>query len=144
MSASDLVGHVAEGLIAVGAPGAVVWLVRDRRKSRAETAVVERTVEAQVEQADTGAAEARLAYVQKQMDLERGFHARQVADRDAEIERQRAELAHRDRVIEELREEIDDLQRRLSEAMTQLLAVRDRVTELANHPAAPAPRTGER
>lgn len=140
MSVGDTVTLAVEALVALGIPGGIVWYVRDRRKSRAEAAVAERTVGAQVDQADTGAADARLAYVQRQMDLERDFHAHQVADRDAEIHRQRAELAHRDQVIAELREEVADLQRRLAELTVQLSSVHHRLGELAEHHPGPAPQ----
>lgn len=141
MSAGDVIARITEALVALGIPGGIVWYFRDRPKSQAEADVAERTTESQVELADTGAAEARLAYVQRQMDMERNFHSQQVADRDAEIARQRGELEHRDQVIAELRSEIDDLQERLTEALDQLSSVRDRVAELADHPSTPRPRS---
>lgn len=120
MSAGDVIARITEGLVALGIPGGVVWWVRDRRKSKAETAVAERTVEPQVEKADIGAAEARMAFLQQAMDRERAFRVEQIADRDAEIARQRAEIEFKDQVIEELRTELAELQRRLTATQRRL------------------------
>jgi chromosome segregation ATPase len=110
---------------------AIAWWVRDRRKDRAAADVAERTVPAEVALKDAGADVARLVYVQKEMDTERSFHRQQIADRDAEIERQRAELAHRDDLIARLRVEAEDLRDRLAEATRQLTSVLARLDELS-------------
>lgn len=119
-------------IVSTAGPGLVVYFVKDRRRELAATTVAERTIEPDVEMKETGAAEARLVYVQREMDLERQFHQQQLTDRDAVIQRQRSEITYRDQVIEhrdqiiaELRGEIEELQRRLT-------AVRDRLTELTD------------
>lgn len=119
-------------IVALGVPGLVMYFVKDRRREMAATTVAERTIEPDVELKETGAAEARLVYVQREMDLERQFHQQQLSDREVVIGRQRSEIAYRDQVIEhrdqiiaELRGEIEELQRRLT-------AVRDRLTELTD------------
>lgn len=127
-------------LVDIGTPGLVLWWLRDRRRDRAAVAVAEQTIGADVTLKDTGALEARLVYVQRSFDLERSFHVHQVADRDAEIVRQRTELAHRDQVIEELQEQVGRLQAKLADATRQPPTVRDRLGELAHHSGAPRPR----
>lgn len=109
------------------------WWIRDRRKDRAAADVAERTVPAEVALKDVGADEARLVYVQREMDAERQFHRQQLADRDTEIERQRAELTHRDALIARLRIEAEDLRDRLAEATRQLASVLARLDELTDH-----------
>lgn len=108
----------------------ILWWVRDRRKDAAAAEVAERTVPADIAVKEAGADEARLVYVQREMDLERAFHQRQLADRDAEIERQRAELIHRDHIIGRLRDQVEELQRRLNDALRELNSVRDQLEEL--------------
>jgi hypothetical protein len=130
-----VLSHVTEGFVALGVPGGLAWYVRDRRKSRAESAVAERTVDATVDVQDTGAADARLAYVQRQMDLERNFHRQQLTDRDAEIVFQRVELSRRAEVIRDYRQEADTLQQRLCALTDQLSGVRDRLNELTHRDA---------
>lgn len=135
MNVGAVLSHVTEGFVALGVPGGLAWYVRDRRKSRAESAVAERTVDATVDVQDTGAADARLAYVQRQMDLERNFHRQQLTDRDAEIVFQRVELSRRAEVIRDYRQEADTLQQRLCALTDQLSGVRDRLNELTHRDA---------
>lgn len=108
----------------------IVWWVRDRRKDRAAAEVAERTIPADVAVKEAGADEARLLYVQREMDLERAFHRSQLVDRDAEIDRQRSELHHRDQTIARLRDQVEELQRRLNDALRELNSVRDQLEEL--------------
>lgn len=121
-------------LVGLGLPSLIAYFIKDRRRNRAASEVAERTVGPEVDLKETGAADARLVYVQREMDLERQFTRQQIADRDAEIARQRDELslrdqliAHRDQIIAELRSEIEELQ-------TRLTAVRDRLSELTDTP----------
>jgi len=130
-----VLSHVTEGFVALGVPGGLAWYIRDRRKSRAESAIAERTVDATVDVQDTSAADARLAYVQRQMDLERNFHRQQLTDRDAEIVFQRVELSRRAEVIRDYRQEADTLQQRLCALTDQLSGVRDRLNELTHRDA---------
>lgn len=135
MNVGVVLSHVTEGFVALGVPGGLAWYIRDRRKSRAESAIAERTVDATVDVQDTGAADARLAYVQRQMDLERNFHRQQLTDRDAEIVFQRVELSRRAEVIRDYRQEADTLQQRLYTLTDQLSGVRDRLNELTHRDA---------
>jgi septal ring factor EnvC (AmiA/AmiB activator) len=113
--------------------GFLTWWLRDRKKDRAAASVAEQTVPADVAVRETGAAEARLVYVQREMDAERHFHQQQLADRDAEIERQRKELSYRDRLIRELRDKVADLETQLEAVTQQLTSVRNQLNELADH-----------
>lgn len=124
---------LSAAIVGLGAPGLVAWFVRDRRKDRAATVVAEQTVESEVELKETGALEARLVYVQREMDLERGFHRQQIADRDGEIERQRAELARRDERIASLLDQVAHLEQQLADVTRQLTSVRTQLNELAEH-----------
>lgn len=120
-------------VVGLGGPGLLAYFVQDRRKNRAASTVAERTVEPEVDLKETGAAEARLVYVQREMDLERQFHGRQIADRDAEIARQRAELDHRDALITELRAEAEQLRDQLAHAGSQIASLLERIEQLARH-----------
>lgn len=111
----------------------VRWYVSDRRKSRAESEVAEATIRADIEKKDVDAQEARLLYVQKQMDMERTFHQQQIADRDAEIARQRSELERRDERITALLQQVEELQGQLTRVSESLTEVRAQLDELA-HP----------
>lgn len=135
MNAGAVLSHVTEGFVALGVPGGLAWYIRDRRKSRAESAIAERTVDATVDVQDTSAADARLAYVQRQMDLERNFHRQQLTDRDAEIVFQRVELSRRAEVIRDYRAEADTLQQRVAALTDQLSGLRDRLNELTHRDA---------
>lgn len=115
------------------AGAAVLWWVRDRRKDRAAATVAERTVDPEVELKETGAAEARLVYVQREMDLERAFHREQIAERDRAIEWRDAELARRDDMIARLVAQVTDLENQLAGVSQQLTAVRSQLNELADH-----------
>lgn len=112
---------------------AMVWWIRDRRKDRAAADVAERTVPAEVALKDVGADEARLVYVQREMDAERQFHRNQIADRDAEIARQRAELEHRDELIAQLRAEAEQLRDQLAHAGRQIASLLERIEQLGQH-----------
>lgn len=124
-------GPLAAGLTGLG--GLISWAVKDRRKSNAESAVAERTVGSLVGLKDTDADTARQVYMQRQMDIERTFHLQQIADRDAEIERQRAELKSRDVRITSLLDQVASLERQLAEVTRQLTSVRTQLNELAEH-----------
>jgi hypothetical protein len=60
--------------LAAAIVGLVTWYISDRRKSAAETTVAEATVQSDIDKRDIDAREARLLYVEKQMDMERAFH----------------------------------------------------------------------
>jgi len=120
-------------VVAAGGPGLLLYFVQDRRKNRAASTVAERTVEPEVGLKETGAAEARLVYIQREMDAERQFHRNQIDDRDAEILRQRAELDHRDTLIAELRAEAVELRDQLAHAGSQIASLLERIEQLGRH-----------
>jgi septal ring factor EnvC (AmiA/AmiB activator) len=131
---SVAVTWVAPGLVLAGAVlGLIRWYVRDRRKSEAEAELIEHTLDSDADLHDTGARDARLVYVQRQVDMERAFHVQQIADRDAEILRQRTELAHRDQQITSLLRQVRELERQLGEMTRQLTSVRSQLVQLAVH-----------
>lgn len=135
------------------APWAVIgslalWWLRDRRKGRAADEVAERTVDADVAVKDIGAEDARLIFISKTWDTERAGLQRAIADRDREIERQRAEierrdgmLVHRDQVIESLRRQLDELEGRLADATRRLMEARHQLDELDQRSVSTSPRT---
>ncbi len=131
--------NISAVLVGLGVPGLFAYFVQDRRKNRAASTVAERTVEPEIDLKETGAAEARLVYVQREMDLEREFHARQIASRDAEIDRQRTELKHRDTLISELRAEAEELRDQLAHAASQITSLLARIEQLGG-PDIPRPR----
>jgi septal ring factor EnvC (AmiA/AmiB activator) len=116
-----------------GIGGLALWYVKDRRKSQAESAVAVRTVESSVDLRDQDAHDARLLYVQRQVDMERAFHQQQLADRDAEIIRQREELTRRDERIASLRDQVSQLEKQLADVHQQLDSVRAQLSDLADH-----------
>jgi archaellum component FlaC len=117
--------------VAGAAVALVIWFLGDRRKSKAETTVAEATVQSEIDKADLDARDARLLYVQRQVDLERSFHQQQIADRDAEIERQRTELGGRDARIAALLAQVEELQTQVERVTGLLNDVRSQLTELA-------------
>lgn len=132
MSASAIASWVGPGLALVGALiGLITWYVRDRRKSLAEAELIEHTSNSDIDLHDTGARDARLIYVQRQVDMERAFHVQQIADRDAEIARQRAELAHRDERITSLLAQVDRLEAELAEMTRQMTSIRSQLNDMA-------------
>jgi chromosome segregation ATPase len=94
---------------ALGIPGAVIWFIRDRRKSRASDEVAERTIGADVRIRDVGALEAHIAYVERAFEVERESKDRRIADQDHQIralQQGRADDAER---IADLRAEVQEL-----------------------------------
>lgn len=92
----------------------VWWYVRDRRKSRAESAVAERTVDSGVMGVDAGHLTASVAFVQEAFRVER-------ASKDREIESLKVKVALQETEIAELRRMIVGLQ----EELARLRASRD-------------------
>lgn len=121
-------------IAAGGALGALLrWYIVDRRKSDIEARLKEEALPADVNLRDSTAADARLIYVQKQMDIERAFHGQQINDRDAEIARQRAELVHRDEIIAGLLRDVARLEAQLAQMGRELTAVHTQLAHLSNH-----------
>jgi septal ring factor EnvC (AmiA/AmiB activator) len=135
VSSNALVAYVGPLMAGAGAVGALVrWYVVDRRKSQAEARLTEETTGAEVDVHDTGARDARLLYVQRQVDMERAFHVQQITDRDAEIARQRAELNRRDEVIATLLRDVDRLEGQLARVTRDLNNVRAQLNDISTNP----------
>lgn len=115
MSGLPLLGEVVLAVV-VGAIGLGTWYVKDRRKSRAETAVAERTVRAQVATQDVGALQATVAYVQEAFRVERESKDRQIND-----------LTHE---VHELTGEVETLRRRAQDDAERIAALRGEIQEL--------------
>lgn len=137
MSAWDAIWETGKTIsaivVAAGGPSLLLYFVVDRRKNKAASTVAERTVEPEVGLKETGAAEARLVYIEREMNAERQFHRNQIDDRDAEILRQRAELDHRDTLIAELRAEAVQLRDQLAHAGSQIASLLERIEQLGRH-----------
>jgi uncharacterized coiled-coil protein SlyX len=132
------VGPIVAGVGLLGA--GLRWYVVDRRKSEVETKLAEDTMQSDIDLRDTGARDARLLYVQRQVDMERSFHTQQIADRDAEIARQRAELAHRDDIIANLLHEVDRLEMQLAQMSREMSEVRSQLNDLSTRTHRPPPK----
>jgi vacuolar-type H+-ATPase subunit I/STV1 len=97
------------------------WYKRDRRKSRAETAVAERTVRSKVTTEEVGAMGASVAFVNEAFRLERESKDRRILALEQEVHdvEQRCKekvdeleehLRQRDAIIEELRARLEALE----------------------------------
>jgi vacuolar-type H+-ATPase subunit I/STV1 len=97
------------------------WYKRDRRKSRAETAVAERTVRSKVTTEEVGAMGASVAFVNEAFRLERESKDRRILALEQEVRdvEQRCKekvdeleehLRQRDAIIEELRARLEALE----------------------------------
>lgn len=116
--------------VALGVPGAVVWFVRDRRKSRASAEVAEGTVPAEISLANTGALSAQVAAMVEAFRVERESKDRHIKEQDQQIaeltdEVRRLKAGRRDDAerIAALRDEVADLK-----TQVQLL-ISSRLTE---------------
>jgi predicted RNase H-like nuclease (RuvC/YqgF family) len=100
------------------------WFQRDRRKSRAETAVAERTVGADVSAKEAGGLGASVAFVQEAFRVERESKDRQILAleqevRDVEnrcqsrVRELETEIRDKDNIISELRKELNDAMQRI-------------------------------
>ena len=115
MTGLSLFGEVLLAVV-VAALGLGTWYVKDRRKSRAETAVAERTVRAQVATQDVGALQATVAYVQEAFRVERESKDR--------------EITKLNREVEELTGEVERLTRRTQDDAERISSMRSEIQEL--------------
>ena len=92
----------------------VTFYVRDRRKTRAQAAVAERTVEADVTLKDTGALGASVAFVQEAFRVERESKDREIQRLTSKVAALEENEARKDVLIAELREQVADLTTRLA------------------------------
>lgn len=109
-------GSIIDALIGFAAPvgGVAGWYLRDRRKSRAEAEVAERTVGFDVELKDAAARDRRLSYVEHTFGLERESLNRQIVDLRAENTTLRTELTSREELVERLRAQASHMEQQLS------------------------------
>lgn len=128
---------VIEALFGCAAPvaGFVGWYLRDRRKSRAESEVAERTVDADVELKDVAVQETHLAYVERTFTLERESLLRQVSSLTAENAGLRADLATRDELVQHLRAKVAEMQDQLAHLSRQTVDLRAQLDALISRPA---------
>jgi hypothetical protein len=101
-------------LFALGVPGAVIWFIRDRRKSRAESEVAERTVGADVRIRDVASLEAHITFVERAFGVERESKDRQIGSLDEQVRQLRAVVHDRDEQIAGLRDEVAELKMQVS------------------------------
>lgn len=101
-------------LFALGVPGAVIWYVRDRRKSRAESEVAERTVGADVRIRDVASLEAHITFVERAFGVERESKDRQITDLGLQVQQLRSVVHDRDEQIGMLRDEVAELKTQVS------------------------------
>lgn len=106
---------------ALGVPGAVIWYVRDRRKSRAESEVAERTVGADVRIRDVASLEAHITFVERAFGVERESKDRQIGNLETQVQQLTAKVHDRDEQIAVLRDEVGELKMQVSllTALTQ-------------------------
>lgn len=111
-----------------------LWYQRDRRKSRAESVVAERTVGADVSTKEAGGLGASVAFVQEAFRVERESKDREIlrlsekvaalerseADKERKIEQLEAAEEEKDRVIHNLRREVDNLLARVEHLANRL------------------------
>jgi hypothetical protein len=111
---SDVVDIGLRILFALGVPGAVIWFIRDRRKSRAESEVAERTVGADVRIRDVASLEAHITFVERAFGVERESKDRQIGSLDEQVRQLRAVVHDRDEQIAGLRDEVAELKMQVS------------------------------
>lgn len=124
MSAMQVALIVAQ---VIGLPALILFYLRDRRKSRAESNVAERTVQHQVDLSSVTAIEAHVAMVEKAYAVERSSYERQIAaltsQRDialADAELKRLELEQMRVELERLRAQVDTLSDELQAASRRI------------------------
>lgn len=109
MSVGEIFDVAFRALVALGVPGAGIWYVRERRRSRAADEVAEQTVPAEVRIKDADALNAHIAAIERAFEVERESKDRRIADQDrqiAELKQGRADDAER---IAALRGEVQEL-----------------------------------
>lgn len=114
MNWADTFDIVVRFVFITAIPAAVVWYVRDRRKSRAESEVAERTVPAKVRIEDATGLSAHIAAVEGAFMVERLSKDRHIAEQDKRIERLEATVSDRDEQIAVLRAEVAELKMAVS------------------------------
>jgi ribosomal protein S8E len=127
VSFGDVVDAGLRVAFALGVPGAVIWFIRDRRKSRASDEVAERTVGADVRVKDVGAYEAHIAYVERAFEVERESKDRQIADQQRQINELKVGRRDDAEKIAALRAEVQELkdQVQMLTTLTRRLAEAD-------------------
>lgn len=126
MNFGEVVDQALRVLFALGVPGAAVWFVRDRRKTRASDEVAEATVGAEIRVKDVGALEAHIAYVERAFEVERESKDRQIKDQDRQIKLLQAGRRDDAERISQLRAEVQELkdQVQMLTALTKRLSTR--------------------
>lgn len=122
---------------AIGIPTVVAWFFVDRRRTRAQGTVEERSIAANVAKNDAGAFEAHVLAVEKAVTMERVSFDRQIARLEADIAE--AEVRHARRVQELVADSVakDMLNADLRAQLATL------TEELMHHRASARPNDGE-
>lgn len=89
---------------------AYLWFARDRRKSRAETAVVERTVDSDVTVKEAGGLGASVAFVQEAFRMERESYQSQIKDLKEKVTRLEEQHEEDMKTIRSMAERIERLE----------------------------------
>jgi septal ring factor EnvC (AmiA/AmiB activator) len=114
----DVVDVGLRVLFALGVPGAVIWYVRDRRKSRAESEVAERTVGADVRIRDVASLEAHITFVERAFGVERTSKDRQISSLEQEVRQLSERVRDRDAQIAGLLDAVAELKQQVK-ALTE-------------------------
>lgn len=122
----DVIDVVLRTLIALGVPGAGVWYLRERRKSRAADEVAEQTVPAEVRIKDADALNAHIAAVERAFEVERDSKDRRIAEQSREIRELKSgrkddaeRIAALSAEVRELRDQVDYLRNVIEKISTR-------------------------
>ena len=118
----DVVDAILRIAGALGLPALLLWALKERRKTRAEGAVAERTVGAVVQKTDAGALEAHVLAIERAFSVERASKDRRIAELEERLDEVRQDCAEqiadverrKDALIGELRDQVATLTARLN------------------------------
>lgn len=118
---SDIIDWICNVLVGVGAPGAVVWFVRDRRRAKAESRKVESSADLDEATITDKIESSSITTINNRVALLLKIHDAEKTALNSTIEHQAEQLMQRDGRIEqlealraELTAEIEQLQRELA------------------------------
>ena len=130
MSASDVFDLFSRVGSLIGLPAVTLYLIRSRRKERAEARreeaaaeVDEKTVGNRVTTSSITTLEAEIAALQRAFDVSRATDADTIARLRADIAEERRSSAEKDARIRELEQKVQTLQGRVAEVSDELARV---------------------
>lgn len=130
MNVGEWLDVILRTLFALGVPGAGVWYLRERRKSRAADEVAERTVPAEVRIKDADALNAHIAAVERAFEVERESKDRRIAAQDHQLADQEQQIAHLTVEVQELRLGRRDDAERIAALRDEVRALKEQVQAL--------------